>query len=123
MSKFTIKLGRNTIGCDSLADCVKAFEEYSYDFGSRDLRRGDGNIYRNGKQVAHVSYNGRVWREDQFRSCYGIADLSLLYDRWIKRNRLPMRSVEYLVRNCDLTLTQREWLGHYTAKEYKLNAR
>jgi hypothetical protein len=38
-------------------------------FGASQLPRGFGRVYQDGKHVATVSYNGRVWTPEAWPNC------------------------------------------------------
>lgn len=64
-SLFTISMGGKRYPAPSLKAARDLWCDYrdENDMGMRDLRRTDGYVTRNGKQVGHISYNGRFWRK------------------------------------------------------------
>ena len=55
--------GGKRVPCKSVNDCVLAWESFrdAHGVGASDMRSGCGIVSKNGKRVAKVSYNGRVW--------------------------------------------------------------
>lgn len=71
--KYLINLGNNLDGahskiCDSLEGCQKALDDCcAAQFNAlsqRDCHKGFGNVKFNGKKIAQISWNGRIWNLD-----------------------------------------------------------
>lgn len=69
-ARYTIKIRNRKMPATSLKDAQAQFANYiehstgrwGVGLGASDMRRGDGDVIRNGRAVGNFSYNGRFWR-------------------------------------------------------------
>lgn len=58
---YRLKVKGRTYSCETLKDCSKIFCAMRDQSGEGASTFPDGRIFENGKRIARVSYNGRVW--------------------------------------------------------------
>lgn len=63
---YAISLNGNKIVVANIACAQHTLGLYRdlKDLGSRDFLTTDGQLFKDGKQIGYVSYNGRVWDMD-----------------------------------------------------------
>jgi len=63
---YAISLNGNKIVVANITCAQRTLELYRdlKDLGSRDFLTTDGQLFKDGKQIGYVSYNGRVWDMD-----------------------------------------------------------
>ena len=59
---------RTVVECDTLKECSAALVAWRdrNGLGSGNMARDCGNVKRDGKVIARVSYNGRIWTPHDF---------------------------------------------------------
>lgn len=56
-----------TVEIESLEEASKVCLNYIYEYELGGGNWSGGQVYQSGKQVAYVSYNGRVWFGDELK--------------------------------------------------------
>lgn len=71
---YRLKLRGRTYPVETLKECSDIFSAVRDQSGQGCSRFPNGKIFKGGKQIAYVSYNGRVWPGTTY-----VADVTPLY--------------------------------------------
>jgi len=63
---YEVKFDGTKKTAGSLTEASKMFRDWIdlNDFGASNLKASDGHLFKDGKRIGFISYNGRVWEGD-----------------------------------------------------------